>query len=170
MGNGFFGMHQTHLHRSDDVIDVILAGAQIRVFHCFENAHQSVALCLECPFGIAQLFADEFNRSLGDGRVIEHQQMRIDECRDIGVGVRWNLFFDGAKVGAGAGDGFFESFDFSFDLGFLQGVLGNLHQATGNDVNLTDGNALGCANTVERKSHLTALITRPRRNDSGRAV
>ena len=73
MGNGCVSVHQAHLNGSDDMIDIILARAQVRILHGFEHTDECVALHLESPFGIAFFFANELDGSLGDGGVVQHQ-------------------------------------------------------------------------------------------------
>ena len=75
--------------------------------------------------------------------------MRIDEGRNIGGRIGWNLVLYGAKIRECSGNRLVETFDFLFDLRFLQYVLGYLHDTARDDVQLADGNTPGGADTVK---------------------
>ena len=74
---------EMNLHAVDDVLDVVLARAQIRVVHRVEDRDEGVAFELERPFRIASHLADVVDRRFRDGLVFEHQQMGVDERGDL---------------------------------------------------------------------------------------
>ena len=73
------------------VVHVVLAGAQVGVVHGIEHPHQLVAAHLQGPFGAAVQLPDQLDGTLGDGRVLQHQQMGVDESGDVGGGVGRDL-------------------------------------------------------------------------------
>ena len=62
-----------HFQPSDQVRDVALAFAQVRVGHFVEHDAELIEHLLDCPFSIHLLIADERLRSCDQHRVVEHQ-------------------------------------------------------------------------------------------------
>ena len=70
---------QNLLHMDYHMVHVVLAGAQVLVVHGLEHLHQGVAANLQGPLRPAELVADQVQGRLGDGGVLQHQQVGVDE-------------------------------------------------------------------------------------------
>lgn len=99
----------------DHVIQIVLAGAQIGVFHVLEYPHQLVAPHLQRPFGGAAFLADGLCRRFRDGFVLQHEQMGVDEFEDVGRRVFGYLLAYLAQLAGGFFHGVEEALDLLTD-------------------------------------------------------
>ena len=157
---------QVDLHPVDDMLDVVLARAQVRVVHRVEDGGQRIALQLEGPLRIASRLADIGDGRLRDGLVFEHQQVGVDERGDL---LRRPLGDPGlhrAELEARGIDRPPEPRDLGFDLRRIQRAFGDLRPATVHRVHPPDRDALGGADAVYGERHRLQASPRPppRRN------
>ena len=106
------------------MLHVVFAGAQVGVVHLIEHPHQFVAPHLQRPLGAVAVFADQVDGGLADGRVLQHQQMGVDEFRNVGGGIAGDLFAHAAQMAGGGLQGSQETFDLVLDQ-----LLGDLPDA-----------------------------------------
>ena len=124
----------------DDVIDIVAAGAQVRVVHLLEHIDDRIALQLESPLGVAAEFTDQFNRCRHQGGIVEHQQVRVDKRRYIDAGLRRNALADRFELTASEFHGGKETGDFAFQQVSGYGAFRHFDAVT-HEVGLADGNA-----------------------------
>ena len=67
------------LQPADEIGHVALALAQIRVGHFVEHGAELVEDLLDRPLGVDPLFAHQFGRARHEHRIVEHQQLRVEE-------------------------------------------------------------------------------------------
>jgi hypothetical protein len=91
---------------------IILACSEIGIIHFIEYLYQAVTLDLQCPFGIAGKFPDDCSGAFIKCRVLQHQQVGVDEYQDIFRRVRRNPVLDFMQLRTGFLYGLLQSFNF----------------------------------------------------------
>ena len=79
---------QVHAQAADDVADVSLALAQVRVVRLVEERGDLLERALQRRVGVQALGADDVGRALDQHRVVEHQQLGVEEVGVLGAGRR----------------------------------------------------------------------------------
>ena len=74
---------QVHLQAADEIGDVALALAQVRVGDLVEDRAELVEHLLHRPLGVDALVADELGGPRHEHRIVEHQQLRVEERRQL---------------------------------------------------------------------------------------
>ena len=92
---------QVHAQAADDVADVPLALAQVRVVGLVEERGDFVERALERGGGVQALAADDRLRPRDQHRVVEHQELRVEEVRVLGAGGLRDAGLDLFELGAG---------------------------------------------------------------------
>ena len=137
----------------DHVVHVVLAGAEVGVVHLLEYRDQGVALQPQGPFGVATALADEARRLLAQRRVFQHQDVGIDEGRDVGGRAPRDVPADGAQLLARQHRGLVEAPHLVFHELPRDAVLADLELVPNQDMRLTDGDPPGDSGPVERDAH-----------------
>ena len=123
----------------DHVVDVVLARAQVGVFHLLEHRDQRVALQLDRPFGVDEVVADDTRRLVVEGRVIKHQHVGVDEGHDLGRCAARDMGADLAQVMLGQAHRCVQPRDLTLDLAQLEVIFGDVELITLNDVHAANG-------------------------------
>ena len=148
---------QDALHPAHHMLDIVLAGAQIGIVHLLEDLHQRIPLDLQRPLGVAAPRTNQFNRRLGEGGILQHQQVGVDKRRHIPRGRRRNAHADIAQLPAGDIQTAQKPLDFVLDNGFGNGVLGDFELITLQQIRPADGVAPGNPDPLQRKRHAASL-------------
>jgi hypothetical protein len=73
INRGDFLLKQNAQYAVHNVIDIVLAGAEVGIIHFLKHMHQGITLLFERPFRIALLFTNDLHRRACDGGVFQHQ-------------------------------------------------------------------------------------------------
>ncbi len=144
---------QNPLDPPHDVVNILLAGAQVGIVHVIEHLRQRIALDFQRPFGIAVVGADQPYRRLGEGGVLQHQQMGVDEGGDIARRRGWNSHPDIPQLLPGYGQAIQEPLDFILDDGVRDGELGDFRLVAFQQIGPADRIPPGNPDAMERKRH-----------------
>ena len=68
-----------------DVMQVALALVQVRIVNVVEDRGGFVERTLHCPFRVDPLVAHDRGRASHENRIVEHQQLRVEDGREIGA-------------------------------------------------------------------------------------
>ena len=139
------------------MLHIVLAGAQIRIVHVFEHLDQQIPLDFQRPFGVALARANQLDRRLGKSRVLQHQQMGVDEGGHLRRRRRGNLHSDIAQLPPGYIQTIQKTLDFILDDGVGDGVLGDFRLVTLQQVGSADRIPPGNPDAMQRKRHAEAL-------------
>ena len=75
---------QVHLEPADQVGDVAAPLPQVRIGHLVEHRAELVEHLLHRPLRVDALLAHDLDGSRDDHRVVEHQQLRVEQRGDVG--------------------------------------------------------------------------------------
>ena len=149
-------LQQDPLYAVNHMADVVLTGAQVGVVHFLEGADQGVPLQFQSPFRIAPRLPDQLQRLVGQGGILQHQQVRVYEGGDVNRQGGRDLFANGPQLLFGLGDGRGETLRFGFDLLGLDAVLGNVGAVLLNDMDAANGGAAGNPQAVQGGGHCSS--------------
>ena len=145
-----------HQHPQDavgDVFDVVAAGLQIGVIHLVEDRDQCITLVDQRLLGVAALVTDHVDHRVVQRTVVDHQQMRVYEGRDLGWRPGRNLRAHLAELLAGALLGPVKAGDLMADLIIGQLIFGHLQIGAVHALDLADGHAAGYAYAGQPQAH-----------------
>jgi hypothetical protein len=112
------------------------------------------------PLGIAAFLADQLDRSVGDGGILEHQQMGVDENGNVRACPAGNTVAYRDELEACGFQGTQVALDFLFDQPGWYGAFQDLYTPAQDDMRLADGNAAGNSNAVQHEAHILIAILR----------
>jgi hypothetical protein len=107
---------QVHAQTADYVGDIAAALAQVRVIDIGEKPGHLIERALERPIGVRPLFADERDGSRDQQRIVKHQELGIEERRQLGARPCRQPILDCRKLLAGSRTGPFDACDLGRDL------------------------------------------------------
>src|SRR5262249_19434156 len=81
---GIAARRQVGAEASDDVGDVSLALAQVGIVHAVEQRRHFVERALQGRLRVQALVADDSRRAIDEHRIVEHQELRVEEVRVLG--------------------------------------------------------------------------------------
>ena len=76
---------QVHAQPAGDVVQVALALVQIRIVDLVEHGGDFVERALHGPLGVDALLHDDRRGAADEHRVVEHQQLRVEDGGEIGA-------------------------------------------------------------------------------------
>jgi hypothetical protein len=136
----------------DDLDDVELALAQVKIVELLELIDQVFHLLDERPFGIAPALTDDVARLFGQLRVFEEHRVNVDEGIELGRRVFGallhldQLFLDRL-------DGVVEALEFLVHHARRQGQVSHLERRMRHEHGPPDGDAAGNAQAVQDEAH-----------------
>ena len=77
---------QVHAQAADDVGDVPLALAQVGIVDLVEERRHFVERALQRRLGVQPLVADDRGGAIDQHRIVEHQQLRVEQIGVLGAG------------------------------------------------------------------------------------
>ena len=83
------GGAQVHGQPADDVGDVALALAQVGILGLVEERRDVLERALQRRLGVQPLGPDRLRRAPDEHRVVEHQELRVEEVGVLGAGAAW---------------------------------------------------------------------------------
>ncbi len=155
-------------HALDDLAHIGRAPPQILVLDRLELLHHFLELDRQCPLGVDQTVADQVARSFGEQRILENQQVQVEEgthfVRRIGrdAGLQQRQFVPDFVESLG------QAPDFVHDVAALDPVLADLELRRGEQVGAADRDPARNAAARQRfplpLGHPLPRSIRPRRN------
>ena len=112
---GIAGLPQIHRQAADDVRDVALALAQVGVLRLVEECGNVLERALERGFGVQPFAADRVRRAPDQHRVVEHQQLCIEEIGVLDTRGRGDARLDLLDLCAGTCAGGVEPLELALD-------------------------------------------------------
>ena len=106
---------QVHLHASDEVRDVAFPLPQVRIGDIVEDRAELVEDLLHGPLGVDALAADDLRGARDEHRVVEHEELRVEERRELGSAPPGDAAADVGELFARAGPALFEARDLVVD-------------------------------------------------------
>ena len=112
---GIARLPQVHGQPADHVGDVALALAQIGILRLVEERGNVLERPLERGLGVQPFAADRVGRAPDEHRVVEHQQLRVEEIGVLGAGGGGDARLDLLDLLAGAHPGGVEPLELALD-------------------------------------------------------
>ena len=88
------GLAQVHRQAADHVGDIALAFAQVRVVRLVEKRRDVLERALQRRLGVQPFVADRVRRASDEHRIVEHQELGVEEIGMLGAGRRGDARLD----------------------------------------------------------------------------
>ena len=83
---------QVHAEPADDVGDVSLPLAEVRVISLIEERRDLIQRAAQRRFGVEAFHPDDRRGAIDQHRIVEHQQLRVEQVGVLGAGGRGDPF------------------------------------------------------------------------------
>ncbi len=132
---------------------ILAAAAQIGVLHPRKDFEKTLAFMMQGPGGIAALFANETNGPIAQGRVVEHEQVGVDEEPGVLGGIAGNRLTHPQQLIPRQGKGAAQALFLGIHIGRGDAVVGNFDGSRLEHHGGANGNARRRADTCQFEGH-----------------
>ena len=145
------GAGQDLQHALGDLLDVVLALAQVGVFDLVELRREFIDLRHQRPFGVVVARADDVQRRFRDHRVGQDQRMHVDEGAQFGRGILRQAGPEFLQIVVDGGDRILQAPHLGLDLFFRDQVMLDVECGRREQVRAADRDAARNRNAVKEK-------------------